>query len=104
MGSNHMHDQFRHQYGKKKDKEDMSEPQFEIPQYDPQTGEANPYYEELTGEKLPQYDTEKAAVFPETDLDKLNRFLITVAESEVGIRRKVLMIKKFLDILGEKED
>lgn len=42
---------------------------------------------------------------PETDMDKLNRFLITVANTDgVGIRRKILMIKKFLDVLGDKED
>jgi hypothetical protein len=41
----------------------------------------------------------------ETDMDKLNRFLITVANTErVGIRRKILMIKKFLEVLGNKED
>lgn len=76
----------------------------EIPTHDPQTGEANPYYEELTGNKLPEYNKDKAEVYPETDMDKLNRFLITVAESNVGIRRKILMIKKFLDLIDEKED
>jgi hypothetical protein len=41
----------------------------------------------------------------ETDMDKLNRFLITVANTEnVGIRRKIIMIKKFLEVLGNKED
>lgn len=40
---------------------------------------------------------------PETDMDKLNRFLITVANTEgIGIRRKILMIKKFLEVLGDK--
>ena len=42
---------------------------------------------------------------PETDMDKLNRFLITLANTDdVSIRRKILMIKKFLDVLGDKED
>lgn len=40
---------------------------------------------------------------PETDMDKLNRFLITVANTnDIGIRRKILMIKKFLEVLGDK--
>jgi hypothetical protein len=40
---------------------------------------------------------------PETDMDKLNRFLITVANTDgVGIRRKILIIKKFLEVLGDK--
>jgi len=41
----------------------------------------------------------------ETDMDKLNRFLITMANTEkVSIRRKILTIKKFLEVLGNKED
>ena len=76
---------------------------FEIPTHDPQTGEVNPYYEELTGNKLPEHDNSKVTAVPETDLDKLDRFLITVSESEVGIRRKILMLNKFIEALGRKE-
>ena len=72
-----------------------------IPTHDPQTGEVNPYYEELTGKKLPEY---QRVTVPETDLEKLDRFLITVSEAEVGIRRKLLMINKFIETLDEKED
>ena len=50
-------------------------------------------------------DKPKISIVPETDMDKLNRFLITVANTDgVGIRRKILIIKKFLDVLGDKED
>jgi len=77
-------------------------PKYEIPTHDPQTGEVNPYYEELTGKSIEQ---PRLVIIPESDMDKLNRFLITVANTDgVGIRRKVVMIKKFLEVLGDKED
>lgn len=42
---------------------------------------------------------------PETDMDKLNRFLITLANTDdVSIRHKILMIKKFLEVLGDKDN
>lgn len=94
MGSNHMHDLLRASKARE-------EAKLRIPTHDPQTGEANPYYEELTGEKLPEY---QKVIVPETDLEKLDRFLITVSESEIGIRRKLLMLNKFIETLGEKED
>ena len=103
MGSNHMNEQFR-SAGKNSGN---NKPKYKIPEYDPQTGEANPHYEELTGNKLPQYDTDKAETVPETDMDKLNRLLITVAETDAGYRRKIMMLKKFVDIATEqmnKED
>lgn len=87
MGGNHMNEFFR----KKRD----------IPTHDPQTGEVNPYYEELTGKESPKY---KGVVTNETDLEKLDRFLITVSESKVDIRRKILMLNKFIEALGKKED
>lgn len=47
----------------------------------------------------------KLEIRGESDMDKLNRFLITLAESRVGYRRKILMLKKYVDIVtGEKED
>ena len=52
----------------------------------------------------PKFDTTKTVIVPETDLDKLNRFLITIGSAEIGIRRKILMVKKFIDVLGYKED
>lgn len=56
MGSNHMHDHFR----RLKNEEEKEEQKFPIPEYDPQTGERNPYYEELTGKKHPEdIDKEK---------------------------------------------
>lgn len=95
MDSNHMNEHFM----------DSDKPKFKIPEYDPQTGEPNPYYEEMTGNKLPQYNINKSEVVPETEMDKLNRFLLNVAHSNVGYRRKLLMVKKFIDIAtGEKED
>ena len=94
-----MHDHFRSNSGGKRSNQKVT-----IPTHDPQTGEANPYYEELTGNKLPEYDKSKAVVVPETDLEKLDRFLITVSKSEAGIRRKILMLNKFIEALGRKED
>jgi len=91
MGSNHMNDLFRASKAREEAKRN-------IPTHDPQTGEANPYYEELTGEKLPEYER---VIVPETDLEKLNRFLITVSMSEVGIRRKLLMLNKFIETLED---
>jgi len=76
----------------------------EIPTHDPQTGEPNPYYESLTGNKLPEYDTRKSEVVPESNMDKLNRFLINIAESDAGYRRKVLMLKKFVDIATQEKE
>jgi len=73
----------------------------EIPTHDPQTGESNPYYEELTGKESPKY---KWVITNETDLEKLDRFLITVSESKFDIRRKILMLNKFIEALGKKED
>ena len=93
-----MSEQFRQAGDKNRNGKDK------IPTHDPQTGETNHYYTELTGEKLAEYNTNKSAVFTETDLDKLDRFLITVSESEVGIRRKILMLNKFIEALGKKED
>jgi len=52
-----------------------------------------------TGDKLPNYG--KTIITPETDLQKLNRFLITVSESDVDIKRKVLMLNKFIETLGD---
>lgn len=87
-----MHEHFRRIYETEK---------REIPTHDPQTGELNPYYEELTGENL----SEPPKTIIESDMDKLNRFLINIANDEkIGIRRKILTIKKFLDVLGDKED
>ena len=40
MGSNHMHDMFRNSKNPKQ--------KYAIPEYDPQTGERNPYWDELT--------------------------------------------------------
>ena len=34
-------------------KKEIKKPKFPIPEYDPYTGELNPYYEELTGKKNP---------------------------------------------------
>ena len=78
MGSNHMHDHFR-RLKEEKEQEKLNEEygitdeflenidemyknkqKFPIPEYDPQTGERNPYYEELTGKKHPEdIDKEK---------------------------------------------
>ena len=97
MGSNHMNEQFRQAGGKNRN----GKVKVEIPTHDPQTGEANPYYEELTGEKLP---SNKVVVLPETDLEKFNRHLISIANNDVGIRHKILMVEKFIEALGRKED
>jgi len=40
MGSNHLHDMFRNSINKKQ--------KYAIPEYDPQTGERNPYWDELS--------------------------------------------------------
>lgn len=101
MGSNHMHDHFRRIYETEKNEKPN------IPTHDPQTGEINPYYEELTGEKLlgEKLSTPSINSIIETDMDKLNRFLINIGNDEkIGIRRKIVIIKKFLDVLGDKED
>lgn len=93
MGSNHMHEHFRRIYQTEK---------RDIPTHDPQTGELNPYYEELTGDKLPESSINP---YIETDMDKLNRFLINTAnDKKSSIRLKILTIKKFLEVLGDKED
>jgi len=49
-------------------------------------------------------DVNKLVVTPETEVEKLDRFLITVSESKVDIRRKILMLNKFIEALGKKED
>lgn len=79
MGSNHMHEHFRRVFAKEKPIQDQ---------------------------EITETPTEPALTTPiESDMDKLNRFLITVANTErVGIRHKILMIKKFIDVLGNKED
>ena len=93
MGSNHMNEHFR-SGGKNRD----GKPKYEIPTHDPQTGEANPYYEELTGKDIPK---EKLEVKPEMDNDKLDRLLLELHGSRAGYRRKILMLKKFVDIAWE---
>lgn len=100
MSSNHMYDQFRDAGGKDRGN---GKPKFEIPKFDPFTGEPNPLYEELTETQTPKFETTKTVIVPETDLDKLNRFLITIGNAEIGIRCKILTIKKFLEVLGDNE-
>ena len=92
-----MNEQFRQGGGKNRN----GKVKFEIPTHGPQTGEGNPYYEELTGEKLPEGNV---IIVPETDLDKFNRHLINIANNDVGIRHKILMVEKFIEALGRKED
>jgi len=87
MGGNHMNEFFRKNNSK-----------HEIPTHDPQTGEPNPYYKELTGEEVPKV---KLEVKPEVDNDKLNRLLLELHGSRVGYRRKILMLKKFVDMAYE---
>lgn len=84
MGSNHMNKQF----GKTK---------YLIPEFDPQTGEKNPYYEELTGNKPPTCEVNK-----NNDLDELNKFLRDIADLDVGIRRKIVKIRTYLDVISNK--
>ena len=43
----------------------------------------------------------KLDVKPETDSDKLDRFLLELHGSGVGYRRKIMMLKKFVDIAWE---
>jgi hypothetical protein len=43
-------------------------------------------------------------IFPETEIQKLNRFLIRVSESDDSIERKILLLKKYIDIINVKED
>ena len=95
-----MHDQFRQGGGKNRN----GKAKFKIPTHDPQTGEANPYNEELTGDNLPEHDTAKSSTIPESDSDKFNRLLINTANSDVDFKHKVLIVKKFIETLGEKED
>lgn len=56
----------------------------EVPLYDPQTGEPNPYYEKLTGKKNPLLDTLKM-LNPQVKEPKLkNRFLVHLPK-EFGV-------------------
>ena len=56
----------------------------EIPLYDPQTGEPNPYYEELTGKKNPLLTTPKTLNPNTRELRFKNRFLVYLPK-ELGI-------------------
>jgi len=94
MGINHMNEHFRS--GGKDSGNDK--PKYEIRTHNPQTGEPNPYYEELTGKELPN---DKLEVKPEMDNDKLDRLLLELHGSRAGYRRKILMLKKFVDIAWE---
>lgn len=78
-----MNDKFREAGGKNRD----GKPKFEIPTHDPQTDN-----------ELPKV---KLEIKPEMDNDKLNRLLLELHGSRGGYRRKILMLKKFVDIAYE---
>lgn len=48
---------------------------------------------------------DKTIIEQETDYDKLNRFLLTMGNDKtIDIRRKVVLIKKFIEILSIREN
>jgi len=49
----------------------MSKIEFEIPKFDPYTGELNPYYEDITGEKNPLEYKSIPNSTNDKDLDKM---------------------------------
>jgi hypothetical protein len=88
MGSNHMHDHFR-----------RSNPKFNIPTHDPQTGELNPHYEDLTGEKNPLEQPQKLP----TKVDTFNEYLKDIANNDkLTINGKIEELKKFIEGVDKK--
>ena len=56
-------------------------PRPEIPMYDPQTGDINPYYEELTGKANPLAEVRKTNLIPPPyEPMKKNRFIVLFPE------------------------
>tara|TARA_R110001592_G_scaffold32474_2_gene113648 strand:- start:6761 stop:8032 length:1272 start_codon:yes stop_codon:yes gene_type:complete len=80
---------------------------FDIPLYDPQTGELNPYYEDLTDKKLPTY-------FEEEELSRLTDTTQTLIVKEPKTEKETIkeiveefqeddLIDEWLDELGKEK-